>query len=565
MSKFKKEYDVIVVGGGVNGLAAGAYLQKAGLDVAVFERRDELGTHCNTEELGIPGVRYNMHACGIMTLGSPAYNDLELERFGLEMLTSSEWGYFNPFKDGSAVLFHLFDANPQYESWKRINKHDAEVFRRLSHYMGPHWVNLVHKVFYAMPSVENMEFMMAFMKKCPVVPSGWENMNGFEFADALFEDERIKTSVLNVVVALDVWPWDRLTGPITVLLLGCFTLSFGWCYTARGGSHALPHALARCFMHYGGAVMQACPVEKIIIENGEAKGVVLSKHAVYPEAEIRAKRAVISNLTPGPTFLDLVGEAHLTPEVVSAVTGYDYGISIFMVHYVLNEPPAWIQAAKFPEVEKAMVFNLVESTDDLRRIGEGHKTGTIPDPPVPSAGCFQGFAMADPTQAPDGLHTLHFWPNFPADPKNEGGFENWDAIREKYADKVEDMASEYITNLKRATVSRLSYSPLDIYRRNASAVLGCWGGGALSPEQFYLNRPFPGCGAPRTPISKLYISQSVGAGPGATSLNPGVIAATVAGEDLGVRNQDWWKTKALEPYQAYCKKTWGKKWNPVVD
>ncbi len=565
MGKFKKEYDIIVIGGGVNGLTAASYLQKAGLDVVVFERRDELGTHCNTEELGIPGVRYNMHASGMMTLASPAYNDLELERFGLEMLTSSEWAYFHPFLDKSAVLFHQFSANTQYEAWKRINTHDAEVFRTLSQYLGPHWVEFMHKFFFEIPTAENLEYMIEYLGKCPVVPNGWENMTGFEVIDSMYESERIKTAVLTTGVVLEAMPWDKLTGPFGGILMP-FTMVLNWCYTGRGGSHAVPHALARCFMHHGGAVMQACPVDKIIVENGEAKGVVLSKHAVYPEAEVRAKRAVISNVTPGLTFLDMVGEEYLTPEVVTAVKGIDYNQTTITCHFVLNEKPQWIQAPQFPEVSEACVFNIgIENIKDLERMGNDRPAGVLSDPPICGGGCFQGFAMADQTQAPPGLYPFHLWPNVTADPTAEGGFENWDEIREAYSDKLEALVCEHVSNFKRAKLSRLSYSPLDMYRRNASAILGCWGGGVLSPDQFYLNRPFPGCGAPRTPISKLYISQTLGAAPGATTLHPGYIAGTIAAEDLGVRNQDWWKTKALEPYKGYVEKKWGKKWNPVVD
>ena len=65
----------------------------------------------------------------MVTLWSPAYGDLELEKFGLEMLTSSEWGMFHPFRDRSAVMFNSWNARKQYEHWKSINEHDAEVFK----------------------------------------------------------------------------------------------------------------------------------------------------------------------------------------------------------------------------------------------------------------------------------------------------------------------------------------------------------------------------------------------------------------------------------------------------
>ena len=112
MSKPRSDYDVIIIGGGVNGLTAGAYLQKAGLSTAIFERRDESGTFSSTEEVLYPGVKLNMHASLLMPHYGPAYLDLELERFGLELLRppGAKYAYFYPFLDGNAVLFSGRDA-----------------------------------------------------------------------------------------------------------------------------------------------------------------------------------------------------------------------------------------------------------------------------------------------------------------------------------------------------------------------------------------------------------------------------------------------------------------------
>jgi len=85
MTKLATDFDVIVIGGGINGLTSAAYLAKSGFRVAVVEKGDQLGAHCATEEYATPGWRNNPHASGIWVGHSPAMLDLELERFGLNL------------------------------------------------------------------------------------------------------------------------------------------------------------------------------------------------------------------------------------------------------------------------------------------------------------------------------------------------------------------------------------------------------------------------------------------------------------------------------------------------
>ncbi|MDP2725642.1 MAG: FAD-dependent oxidoreductase, partial [Syntrophales bacterium] len=74
----KTEFDVIVVGAGINGIAAGAYLQKAGLDVAVVEREPECGPFCRSDDIFGNGLPVDTCAVMLHVAYGPAWKDLEL-------------------------------------------------------------------------------------------------------------------------------------------------------------------------------------------------------------------------------------------------------------------------------------------------------------------------------------------------------------------------------------------------------------------------------------------------------------------------------------------------------
>ena len=562
MSGLNSEYDVIVIGGGLNGLACAAYLQKAGQKVAVFERREEVGAHCTTEVLMAPGLKMNLHATFLLPHLGPATEELELERFGFEPVTSSEWACMHPFRDGTAFLRHISDARKEYEAWKRISPRDAEQYRRMINYLGTIWPDFLQLSVATIPTVETLSEFGEMISKTPGMPRDWRDMNGFQVIDELFESDKVKAGLLALATAQGVVPWHRgvsAFAPILGLAGG-----FG-SWHARGGSHALAHAVSRCFVHYGGALFQGCPVVKIDVEAGEAKGVFLSRDAVYPEAHVRAGKAVVSDLTCYPTFIQLVGEDKLPPEVATAARAYDYnGQTLFTNYWALSEPAQWRSADGFPEVSDAFNFLFgVETPADLMRLAVDEMVDRPSDPPIAAGGCCQGYVQADPTQAPHGQFTLMTWSNVPYDIRPLGGPEKWDDIREEYGDKVEDLLAEYMPNLKRAKIARYVMTPLDIYRRNPSAIKGSWSGGNVSPTQFWHNRPFAGCGAPRTPIGKLYISNSIW--PYSDSwLCCGGVAAQAVAEDLGVRNQDWWRHKSLDAYPRMCAK-YGFEWHPTVD
>lgn len=406
MTSPKTDYDAIVVGGGVNGLATAAYLQKAGLSVALFERRDETGTFCSTEEVLYPGVKLNMHASMLLTHLGPAYVDLELERFGLELLRApgSRFAYFHPFLDGNAVMFSGCDARDTYEAWQRISKKDAETFRKIANYFGASSPLMTQANLAAKRTDESFLAFLESSENIPIFPKDWLWMTGVEFADCLFENEQIKLGILSYAATGGVdGIGSRIAGPLAVTtFLTTFSVDGG--YTARGGSHSLTHALVRCFHHYGGKIFYNCPVAKVVIENNQAEGIVLAPHATYPDAEFRAAKAVISDVSAKPTFFGLIGEEHLSVSARAQLKRFDYrGSSLFTNYYVLNERPNFACARKFPEANDTFMYNFgAESLNDVGRLIDACMVRNIPpDPPVVWGGAFN-YSIADPTQAPPG-------------------------------------------------------------------------------------------------------------------------------------------------------------------
>jgi phytoene dehydrogenase-like protein len=323
---------------------------------------------------------------------------------------------------------------------------------------------------------------------------------------------------------------------------------------ARGGPHAITHALARCFVHYGGSIFTDCPVTKINIQNGEAKGVVLSKNAVYPEAEIGATKAVISDLTMHPTFIDLVGLEHV-PQYAEAIKAISYDAPVqFTAYWALNEPLDWSGAGFPKELDRAYGFNY--GIDDWREdIGRAEKDWANHRPPNPPIACgltVQSYGFVDPTQAPKGQYTVMSWAEacYDLDDYPNGGLA-WDDIREDYGDKVEDLLASYVPNLKKAKVARYCETPLGYYRRNPSQIRGHWCIAKI-PSQTGLNAPFPGCGAPRSPISKLYLVRYQGT---CTTMDAGYKCADILAQDLGIRDkQDWWNVKVFEPQTKWLQR-----------
>ena len=158
-----RDYDIIVIGGGINGLTAAAYLAKAGLSVGVFEARGQCGAHCDTVELGIPGFLHNTHAAWLVPAMSPVMADLDLEGFGLD-LCGTDILFAKTFRNGKNVVQAL-DQSLTQASVARISKRDGEVQAKISVYLAEHAMEVLElsqRMLFSVPDAHLLDGQAAF-------------------------------------------------------------------------------------------------------------------------------------------------------------------------------------------------------------------------------------------------------------------------------------------------------------------------------------------------------------------------------------------------------------------
>lgn len=554
------DYDVILIGGGINGLTSAAYLAKAGLRVAVFEARGECGAHCDTSEPGIPGFSYNLHATMLAPGFGPPMEDLALVEHGLE-LRNTTFSWSKSFLDGKNALI---GTNPYdtIDNWNKHSAKDAQVLDTALEWLYPNMLDfteLMHRFMYTAPSPETMRlftsFMDSFFRAVKVDCSGelFMGMNGFQVLDAMFESEHIKTMIQSMAWIVGFPPIHPQIGSIGILL-GLLSGSFFPLTTAKGGSHALTHALTQVAAKNGVRFFTCCPVEKIIIEDGRAAAIELSPHAIHAGERITANK-IVSDLTVVPTFISLVGSEHIPAELAQRIRGFVYDEqTIFTVHYALDGAPAWGSADFDPGIRRCwMGFFGGRTTQEMVELSKDLLGARIH--PKIMANWYTP-TLADPIQAPQGCHVTQAWVDIPGAPLqwHKGkleGFASWDKIKTEIASQITDTYEQFAPGFKKQIQHQFIYTPQDQYRNNPSAVGGCWAGGSVIPEQWYDKRPVPGVlrngSGSRTFIDDLYLSNSIHPF-GISVLSSGYIAACEVALDMGVRDQPWWLSKATHWY-----------------
>jgi phytoene dehydrogenase-like protein len=500
--------DVIVVGGGHNGLVAAAYLAAAGLSVTVFERRAQVGGAAVTEVFH-PGFRNSVAAYTVSLLNPKIIRDLDLHHHGLRIL-ERPLSNFLPLPDGrflkvapgrttaEVAKFSARDAE-RLDAYEARLELIADVLRALALETPPN-------VATGQGLIANLSALFDTARVANRLRSlGLEGQrdcveiftrSAGDFLDQWFDSDAIK-AILGFDGVVGTYLSPYAAGTAYVLIHHCFGEVNGrkgvWGH-AVGGMGAITEAMASACAARGVEIRTGATVSEILVEKGRAAGVVTAN------GERVAASAVVSNLHPKLTFEKLVDPAVLPADFRARIASYRSGSGSFRMNLALAELPSFsaLPGRAAAEHHGAGIV-IAPSLAYMERAwmdarASGWSTAPIIEMLIPST--------LDDSLAPPGRHVASLFCQHVA-PKLPDG-RSWDNSRETVADLMIDTVEAYAPGFKRSVIARQILTPLDLERE-----FGLIGGdifhGVMSLDQLYSARPVLGHADYRSPVPGLYM------------------------------------------------------------
>ncbi len=518
------ERDVVIIGGGHNGLACAGYLAKAGLDVLVLEKRDLVGGAAATEEPW-PGYRVSSASYVVSLMPPQVVRELDLKRFGygVSIITPD---YFVPFPDGTSLTL-WGDVERDAANIARFNERDAAAYVAFDRYFD-RVARLLKDLLFVVPPNMNLRDLPKWAATAGRFRK-WSGrdlhetvrlftMSAADFLDEWFEDERVKGALATQAI-IGAWCGPMTPGSAYVLMhhwigeVDGHAGAWGW---VKGGMGGISQAMARAAEAAGAEIRTSAEVDRVAINaSGRAVGVALVDGSL-----VRAQR-IVSCAHPVTTYLSLVGEERLPGDVVRDVKRYRTRSGSVKLNVALSELPAFPSWDQQGDLHKGLVA-VSPSVEYLERAWDDAKYGRMSEHPYvevvfPTAHEPEGLA-------PKGKHLMLAFSQYGPYELADGSWD--DGGRDEYAARVLKALGEFAPTLESSVEHLEVLTPKDIEDR-----FGLIGGnimqGELTPDQLFSFRPIPGHGDYRTPVAGMYLCGS-GTHPGGGVMGvPGRNAASV--------------------------------------
>ena len=473
------DFDVIVIGAGLNGLVAGNYLAKAGKKVLVLERRAVAGGQAVTEPFSDGQQIDSLHAGG--QLRPDIVRDLGLAQ---RLPASAGDPFIAMLPDGGQLRL---TANPgdqeTLDSLGRLSRRDAERWPAFVAFMNKATAFLDAAYRTPMPRLKNIKPIAQGMPLAKLALKlrrlGRKDMfrviralpmSALELTEEWFESDEVRASVASVAVhGVTLGPMSAGTG---------YTLMHNWLNRGglghrrpEGGVGRIADALTAALKARGGAIRLSAGVKNVLVDDSRVRGVRLTDGE-----EIFAPNA-ISAADPRHTLLDLVGAPALPPEFVWHTQSIKMRGSVAKVHLLTDGSHGLPKGT----LVVAPSIRYLERAYDAAKYGE---MSTEPYLEITTAGH---------------VVSLHF--QFAPYALREGDWGQERSVLERCAI---DTAAGMFPQLKSSVREIRSLTPLDL-EKTYGLTEGDLNHGQLILDQMFFMRPLPGWSNHRTPIDGLYL------------------------------------------------------------
>jgi phytoene dehydrogenase-like protein len=502
--------NVIIIGGGHNGLVTAAYLARAGCRVRVFEKRAVVGGCASSDTTTFPGYTISS-ASYLNSLFLPEIvRDFDLPQYGYEVLRRDP-SSFTPLPDGRSLLL---GPDPEFNKRQiaQFSKRDAMAYAHYEEALGEvaEWVSTLMKM--TPPNIP-------FQHKRDVANAGafWKHLrtlsprqlillarlcvgNPLRYLDKWFESDVLKATLLT----------DALIGAVDlngyVLLHHVMGEAGGargvWGYM-RGGMGSIAQALARAAEHYGAEIYCNTAVERVIVTSADkkVKGVVIRKK--NEASHFIGADIVISNLDPVSTFRDLLGGVECVGKARRKILRSDYASGVMKINCILSGLPNFsaLPGSSVGPQHQGTIHLAPTVEYILRALGaykeENGRASRQPmlELTIPS--------VLDDTLAPPGHHVMNIFAQFVP----YGSCAHEETKQLYFHQCVLPVLRTYITNIDAILEGVQILSPTDLEREFGLTRGNIFHGG-LGLRQLFACRPIFGMADYRTPIKGFYLCGS---------------------------------------------------------
>jgi phytoene dehydrogenase-like protein len=502
--------DIVIIGGGHNGLVTAFYLAKAGFKSLVLERRAQVGGAAVTDEFH-PGFRCSTLAHSAGPLLPDIVRDMQLEKHGLKFITPET--FVTALSPDGRALSLFGDENKSAQAIAAFSQKDAARY--------PEFENSLEKISKVIaealattppdidhPSGSDLWSMLKtgralrnLGKRDMYRVLRWGPMAVADLVAEYFETELLRALIAaRGIFGTFLGPWSAGSSLQLLIRAAGDSHPAGSASFAAGGMGALTQAMASAAKTAGVEIRTAAEVIEIRVKDGAATGVLLGTGE-----EISAK-AVISNADPKRTLLKLTDPTHLSPDFVQKLQHYRGNGTVAKVNLALSALPNFTALKNGDGGALKGRIHIGPEIDYLERAFDESKYGNFSRQPyieatIPS--------LTDPTLAPDGKHVMSIYMQY-APYKLKG---DWETQRNALGQTVVQTLAQYAPNLPEMILTHQIITPLDL-----EEVYGLTGGqifhGDLALDQFFTMRPLLDWARYRTPIENLYLCGS-GTHPGA--------------------------------------------------